>query len=97
MVFQLSEAIGIFGPERAGAIFSLRIFRYGKKRINAMLSSESRRIAGILLVVFPTVLYGGVSLLMFLSTEIRVTWRTRYGKISFVPDTRTPGCCWCCL
>ena len=31
-----------------------------------MLSSESRRVAGILLVVFPTVLYGGVSLLMFL-------------------------------
>ena len=31
-----------------------------------MLSSESRRVAGILLVVFPTVLYGGISLLMFL-------------------------------
>jgi len=31
-----------------------------------MLSSESRRVAGILLVIFPTVLYGGVSLLMFL-------------------------------
>src|ERR1700746_1790204 len=31
-----------------------------------MLSSESRRVAGILLVVFPPVLYGGVSLLMFL-------------------------------
>jgi hypothetical protein len=31
-----------------------------------MLSSESRRVAGILLVVFPSVLYGGVSLLMFL-------------------------------
>ncbi len=31
-----------------------------------MLSTESRRVAGILLVVFPTVLYGGVSLLLFL-------------------------------
>ncbi len=31
-----------------------------------MLSSESRRVAGILLVVFPSVQYGGVSLLMFL-------------------------------
>jgi len=31
-----------------------------------MLSSESRRVAGILLVVFPSVLYGGVSLLTFL-------------------------------
>ena len=31
-----------------------------------MLGSESRRVAGILLVVFPSVLYGGVSLLTFL-------------------------------
>jgi hypothetical protein len=31
-----------------------------------MLSTESRRVAGVLLVVFPTVLYGGFSLLMFL-------------------------------
>jgi hypothetical protein len=31
-----------------------------------MLGQESRRLAGILLVVLPTVLYGGVSLLMFL-------------------------------
>jgi hypothetical protein len=31
-----------------------------------MIQSESRRTAGILLVVFPTVIYGGVSLLMFL-------------------------------
>src|SRR5882672_8860348 len=40
-----------------------------------MLSSESRRVAGILLVVFPTVLYGGVSLLMFLINRNSV-----YGK-----------------
>jgi len=32
-----------------------------------MIQSESRRTAGILLVVFPTVIYGGVSLLMFLA------------------------------
>ena len=31
-----------------------------------MLSRESRRLAGILLVVLPTVIYGGVSLLSFL-------------------------------
>jgi len=31
-----------------------------------MISRESRRLAGILLVIFPTVLYGGVSLLMLL-------------------------------
>jgi hypothetical protein len=31
-----------------------------------MLSQESRRLAGILLVVLPTVMYGGASLLMFL-------------------------------
>ena len=31
-----------------------------------MMGAESRRLAGILLVVFPSVVYGGVSLLMFL-------------------------------
>src|SRR5882757_7638167 len=31
-----------------------------------MISQESRRVAGILLIVFPTVLYGGVSLLIML-------------------------------
>src|SRR5947208_7805948 len=31
-----------------------------------LVSPESRRTAGILLVVFPTVIYGGISLLMFL-------------------------------
>ena len=31
-----------------------------------MISRESRRVAGILLVVFPSVLYGGFSLLLFL-------------------------------
>src|SRR5204862_4282533 len=31
-----------------------------------MISHESRRVAGTLLVVLPTVLYGGVSLLIFL-------------------------------
>src|SRR5438477_1537675 len=31
-----------------------------------MLSAESRRLAGILLVVFPTVIYGGINLLLFL-------------------------------
>ena len=31
-----------------------------------MISQESRRMAGILLVVLPTVIYGGVSLLSFL-------------------------------
>jgi hypothetical protein len=31
-----------------------------------MLSTESRRLAGLLLVILPTVIYGGVSLLGFL-------------------------------
>src|SRR6266567_4501820 len=31
-----------------------------------MISRESRRIAGILLVIFPSVLYGGLSLLLWL-------------------------------
>jgi hypothetical protein len=31
-----------------------------------MLQAESRRTAGIILIVFPTVIYGGISLLTFL-------------------------------
>ncbi len=31
-----------------------------------MIGPESRRLAGILLIVFPSVVYGGASLLMFL-------------------------------
>ena len=34
-----------------------------------MISQESRRMAGILLVVLPTVIYGGVSLLSFLMNK----------------------------
>jgi len=34
-----------------------------------MLSRESRRMAGILLVVLPTVIYGGASLLSFLMNQ----------------------------
>ena len=34
-----------------------------------MISQESRRMAGILLVVLPTVIYGGVSLLTFLMNK----------------------------
>jgi len=61
-----------------------------------MLSSESRRVAGILLVVFPPFSNGGVSLLMFCSTGIRDTWKTRCDRTFFAPATRTPGCCWSC-
>src|SRR3989442_10838647 len=34
-----------------------------------MISQESRRMAGILLVVLPTMIYGGVSLLSFLMNK----------------------------
>jgi hypothetical protein len=34
-----------------------------------MLSNDSRRIAGILLVVFPTVIYGGVMLMFLIDPE----------------------------
>ena len=36
-----------------------------------MISAPSRRTAGILLVVFPTVLYGGLSLLLMLVGDSR--------------------------
>jgi len=61
-----------------------------------MLSSESRRVAGILLVIFPTVLYDGVSLLMFLLDRNSGYMKTHCGKIFFAPATRMPECCWCC-
>jgi hypothetical protein len=35
------------------------------------MSRESRRLAGILLVIFPTIIYGGVSLLGFLINDPR--------------------------
>jgi hypothetical protein len=37
-----------------------------RRRYEAMMGAESRRLAGISLVVFPSVVYGGASLLMFL-------------------------------
>jgi hypothetical protein len=50
------------------------IYRLLRRRL-VILSGESRRLAGILLVVFPTVIYGGVSLLLFLSAGDPVTWK----------------------
>jgi hypothetical protein len=37
-----------------------------------IMSRESRMLAGVLLVVLPTVMYGGLSLLMFLRHDL---WR----------------------
>ena len=61
-----------------------------------MLSSESRRVAGILLVVFPTVLYGGVSLLMFLLDRNSGYMENPLRQNSFAPATRTQVCYWSC-
>jgi hypothetical protein len=36
------------------------------------MSHESRRLAGILLVIFPTVIYGGVTLLRMLIDQRRM-------------------------
>jgi len=56
-----------------------------------MLSSESRRVAGILLVVFPTVLYGGVSLLMFLLDRNSGYMENPCDRTFFAPATPTRG------
>jgi hypothetical protein len=37
------------------------------------MDNKSRRLAGILLIVFPTVIYGGISLLDFLMNDPRYT------------------------
>jgi hypothetical protein len=52
----------------------------------AIMSRESRLLAGILLVVLPTVMYGGLSLLMFLTREVQ-----SYTDNPLRHDFRRPG------
>ena len=49
------------------------------------MSKESRRLAGILLIVFPTVIYGGVSLLYLLTND------PRYGQNDLRQDLWRAG------
>jgi hypothetical protein len=54
------------------------------------MSRESRMLAGILLVVLPTVMYGGLTLLVVCSPEMRRGMLIiRCDKISGAPDIAT--------
>ena len=57
------------------------------------MTRESRRLAGILLVVFSTVIYGGTSLLDLLFGGLPATLTTRSGRTSGELGTHTPGSC----
>jgi len=52
------------------------------------MSRESRMLAGVLLIVIPTVMYGGLSLLYFLTRARRVTQAIRCGTIFGEPEKR---------
>ena len=60
-----------------------------------MMTAESRRLAGILLVVFPSVVYGGASLLMFLLNPNSGYMANPCGRICSAQAMRTPVCCSC--
>ena len=58
-----------------------------------MISQESRRLAGILLVILPTVLYGGYFLLTQLISAVRDIWTILFARTCFVLAMLTPGFC----
>ena len=56
------------------------------------MSPHSRRLAGILLVIFPTIVYGGGKPAGAADKRPRSIRRTRCVRISGGPGTPTPGC-----
>jgi hypothetical protein len=60
-----------------------------------MLTQESRRTAGILLVVLPTVIYGGVSLLGFLLDRNSGYMQNPLRQNLFRTGHAHAGACWC--
>lgn len=56
------------------------------------MEQHSKRLAGILLVILPTVLYGGVSLLTFLIDDSAYI-QIHCGRICFAQDMHMPVCC----
>jgi hypothetical protein len=62
-----------------------------------MISKESRRVAGILLLVLPTVLYGGLFLLSQLVDDRSGYMANPLRQIFFARDTLTLACFSFCL
>jgi hypothetical protein len=59
------------------------------------MSTPSRRLAGTLLIVLPTVVFGGVSILTLLITT-PATATTPFVRTYGGPGTPTPECCLSC-
>jgi hypothetical protein len=58
-----------------------------------MMTDDSRQLAGILLVLFPTVIYGGASLLGFLLAPMSGYMDNPLRQDLFAQDTPTLVCC----
>ena len=61
------------------------------------MSSQSRLVAGILLIVLPTVEIGGASILSLLISDPQYTPRTSSGRTSGALATPTQAYGWSCL
>ena len=61
-----------------------------------MINQQSRRLAGILLVVLPTVIYGGYFLLMQLITLGSGYMENPLRQICIAASMRRRACCLCC-
>lgn len=59
------------------------------------MSRESHLTAGILLILMPGVVYGGVSILSLLVGDPAYA-ENELSRISGVPATPTLAYCWCC-
>jgi hypothetical protein len=55
------------------------------------VTTETRRFAGILMVILRSLIYGGVTILSFLISD-RATARTNYDRTYGGPGTRTQAC-----
>ena len=57
------------------------------------MAPESRRIAGIILILVPAVAFGGASLLSMIVARSRATWTTPCARTCGGPATPMPGSC----
>ena len=58
------------------------------------MTAASRRVAGILLIIMPTVVLGGASVLTLLVNDAQYA-DNGCARTCGAPDTPTKGCCCC--
>ena len=61
------------------------------------MSSQSRLVAGVLLILLPTVEFGGASILSLLIGDPEYTQNELRQDLWRAPATPTRACGWCCL